>query len=313
MATSGSTNYNLTRDQIITRALRILGVLEGGESASASDHADAVIALETVVKFWMAAGFKLWKIEEATVFLEPGQSKYTLSSTGDHAAISTVKTELSADAASGATSLSVDSITGISTADNIGVVLDDGTTHWTTVNGAPSGTTVVITVGLASAASENTHVYTYTTRLTRPLRIRSSRLRDLTPSDIPLLEWSRDQYFDTPNKTSQGTPTAVYYDPQLDAGELHIWSTPNSAMDRLMADFDMPLEDFDAGSNNADFPQEWVAVIYWGLASELRFDFGLNKAERDDIKAEFDGKAALALGFDTETESTYFGVSLDPE
>jgi hypothetical protein len=313
MATSGSTDFNLTRDQIINAALKKLGVIEGGESPSNADKADAIIALESMIKFWMAAGFKLWKIEEATVFLEPGQAKYSLSTTGDHAAITTVKTELSAVGASGATSISVDSITDMSSADNIGVILDDGSTHWTTINGAPTGTTVVLTTGLASAASVDAHVYTYTTRLTRPLRLRSSRLRNSADSDTPLLDWSRDEYFDTPNKTSQGTPTALYYDPQLTTGELHVWSTPDTATDRLLIDFDMPLEDFDASTNNADFPQEWANVIIWGLANEMRFDFGVPLEVADRIHAQAKDKVDLALGFDTESESTYFAVSLDPE
>lgn len=313
MSTSGSVDFTVTRDEIIKRALKIMGVIEAGESPSSEDIKDGALALNLMIKFWMAAGFKLWKIEEATVFLEPGQTKYSLGTGGDHASISTVKTELSAVAASGATSISVDSITDISNADNIGVILDDGTTHWTTVNGAPTGTTVVITTGLASAASVDAHVYTYTNILVRPLRMRSARLRNDAESDTPLLEWSRDEYFDTPNKFSQGTPTALYYDPQLTLGELHVWQGPNSATDRLFIDFDMPLEDFDVSSDNADFPQEWFSVLSTGLADEMRIEYGVPKERADMIHAAAKDKTDLALGFDTEPESAYFAPSLDPE
>jgi len=109
MTTSGSTDYNPSRDDIIKRALRILGVIEGGESPSASDQADAVEALQGLVKAWMATGFRLWKIAEATVFLEPSQTIYSLSSSGDHASETVVKTELAADAAASATAMTVDS------------------------------------------------------------------------------------------------------------------------------------------------------------------------------------------------------------
>jgi len=314
MATSGSTDFNQTRDTIIKRSLKILGVIEAGEAPSAEDSADCADALEAMIKNMMATGFKLWKIEEATVFLEPSQRLYTLGSSSDHASISTVKTELSADAATSATSMAVDSITGIAASDNIGIVLDDGTTHWTTVNGTPTGTTVVLASGLASAASTDTHVYTYTTRLARPLRARSARLRNAAESDTPLLEWSRDEYFDTPNKTSEADPiSAVYYDPQLTAGELHTWPTPSSALSRLMIDVDMPIEDFDASTSNPDLPQEWLRPLAWLLADEMRLDYGVPQ----DIRMEIHGTAKdmldLVLGFDTEPESVYFGPSLDPE
>jgi len=313
MTTSGSTDYNPSRDDIIKRALRILGVIEGGESPSASDQADAVEALQGLVKAWMATGFRLWKIAEATVFLEPSQTIYSLSSSGDHASETVVKTELAADAAASATAMTVDSITDISASDNIGIVLDDGTTHWTTVSGSPSGTTVTLATGLASAASTDTHVYVYTTRLVRPLRLRSARLRNSSNSDTPILTWSRDEYVETTNKFSTGTPSAVYYDPQLDAGELHVWLTPNDASSRLLCDVDMPIEDMDAASNTADYPQEWVNPISWLLADEMRFDFGVPVDVGDRIHAQAKDKLDLVLGFDTEAESTYFGVSLDPE
>jgi len=313
MATSGSTDYNPSRDDIIKRALRILGVIEGGESPSASDKADAVEALQGLVKAWMATGFRLWKIKEVTIFLEPSQTVYSLASTGDHASETVVKTELAADAAAAATSMTVDSITGIAASDNIGIVLDDGTTHWTTVSGTPSGTTVVLASGLASAASTDTHVYVYTTRAVRPLRLRSARIRDAANSDTPILTWSRDEYQDTTNKFSEGVPSAVYYDPQLSTGKLHVWLTPNDASSRILCDMDMPIEDMDAATNTADYPQEWTNPIAWLLADEMRFDFGVPADVSAGIHAQAKDKLDLVLGFDTEAESTYFGVSLDPE
>jgi hypothetical protein len=53
----------------------------------------------------------------------------------------------------------VDSITGVASGDIIGVALDTGLWHWTTVNGAPSGSTIVLTAGLPSAAGDNNIVH----------------------------------------------------------------------------------------------------------------------------------------------------------
>lgn len=51
-------------------------------------------------------------------------------------------TTLSADASGGATSITVASITNFADADTIGIELDDGSHHVTTINGAPSGNTI---------------------------------------------------------------------------------------------------------------------------------------------------------------------------
>jgi hypothetical protein len=139
-------------------------------------------------------------------------------------------------------------------------------------------------------------------------------VRNEANSDTPILTWSRDEYFDTTNKFETAElPTAAYYDPQLSSGKLHVWLTPTSASIRLLCDFDMPIEDMDAASNTADYPQEWTNPLAWLLADEMRFDFGVPADVSAGIHAQAKDKLDLVLGFDTEAESTYFGVSLDPE
>lgn len=53
----------------------------------------------------------------------------------------------------GETSIVVASISGFGDADFIGIILDDGTQHRTTINGAPSGNTIVIDDGIPSGRS----------------------------------------------------------------------------------------------------------------------------------------------------------------
>ncbi|MGI9501860.1 MAG: hypothetical protein ACR2RE_02225, partial [Geminicoccaceae bacterium] len=141
MATSGSIDFTRTRNELITRALKIAGVIEAGETATGDDLLDGAIALNMMLKAWQADGLQLWKTEQGVLFLIKGQEKYSLGATGDNATLlrDMVKTELSVAAAATDTTISVDSITGIAASNIIGVVQDDDTIHWTTVNGAPSG------------------------------------------------------------------------------------------------------------------------------------------------------------------------------
>ena len=58
------------------------------------------------------------------------------------------ETTLTANGSGGATTLTVNSITGLASGDVIGVKLDTGLYHFTTINGAPSGSTVTLTAAL---------------------------------------------------------------------------------------------------------------------------------------------------------------------
>ncbi len=62
-------------------------------------------------------------------------------------------TTLTAGAATSATSLTVASIAGFANGDFIGIELDDGSQHQTTVNGTPAGSTINITDAMPSAAA----------------------------------------------------------------------------------------------------------------------------------------------------------------
>lgn len=64
-----------------------------------------------------------------------------------------VDTTLTANEPTAETSMAVTSIAGFSNGDFIGIELDDGTQHQTTINGAPAGTTIILADGLPSAAA----------------------------------------------------------------------------------------------------------------------------------------------------------------
>lgn len=89
-----------------------------------------------------------------------GVGAFIGSATGGFVCNGRADTTLAAGAAAAATSLTVASITGMAAGDLIGILLTDGTTHWTTVSGTPTGVTVVITTGLASAATSGDAVVT---------------------------------------------------------------------------------------------------------------------------------------------------------
>lgn len=311
MATSGSTDYNATRNDIITSAYGICGAIALGESASNEEVQVAGDALQKMIKAWQAEGTQLWKNEEVVVFLNVGTEKYSLGPSGGNAALEQdlYVTKLNGAHSSGATSLTVDSTTGMAASDKIGVVLTDGTLDWETISSVDSTTALTVTA-LDGAASDNGVVYTYTSTIARPLRLVNGRRRDWTgsdPIDTPFANMvSRQQYMDQPNKNNAGLPTEGYYDPQITDGELHIWPSPNSSSHTVHLTGQMPVEDIDTASNNFDFPQEWLEALEWNLAVRLAPRVGTPLNERSWLKNEALEKRMLLMAWDTEPTAVFF-------
>lgn len=266
MATSGSTDYLDNRNEIITEALELLGVLPAGDTANANDISSCSRTLNMMVKHWQANGIALWKNTQIYIFLEPDAQSYTLGPSGDEATASMAKTEISTAASSGDSTIEVDGITGISNGDNIGVELDGGSLQWTTVNGAPSGTTITLTASLTDDVSVDANVFAYTSGISRPLFLTEIRIHKDSGTEIPVNSVSRNKYMSMSTKDTEGTITQAYYDPQTINGKLYVWPTADSVKDYLVATARMPIDDFDSSTDDPDFPQEWLLPLAYNLA-----------------------------------------------
>jgi len=160
MTISSSYDFDLTVGSIISAALRKIRVLSRGESLKAYQSSDGRQALNLLVKAWQGEGIGVWLNQELTLYQSYEGYSYNLGPTGDHASPSGYKTELSADAASGATTFDLDSVSGMSAGYNIGIELDSGQMQWTMVDSI-STLTVTPATALSGATSENNHVYYY--------------------------------------------------------------------------------------------------------------------------------------------------------
>lgn len=78
MATSGSTDFSVTRDDIIKRALRLLGVVAQGETPTTDQTTEAALALNGLVKAWQADGMPLWAIKSSTITLTTDAATYEI-------------------------------------------------------------------------------------------------------------------------------------------------------------------------------------------------------------------------------------------
>ena len=77
-----TSTYSVTRDQIISLALRKLGVLELGDTPDADTIANASMSLNLFIKQMSTEGLKLWKNSELFLPLTNNKTTYTMGGTG---------------------------------------------------------------------------------------------------------------------------------------------------------------------------------------------------------------------------------------
>jgi len=310
MALSGSTNYTITRDTLISQAYRILGALRTGGTATTEEISDAAESLNMMIKAWQAYGLQLWVVKQATLIPSLNAQSYTLGLTGQHASLSMTKTEMRVAGITSDTTLEVDTTTGMTVADNIGIYLDDGTTHWTTIGTITDSDTVVIDTGLASAAAIDNPIHWYTKKIDRPnelLEVYRRNIDDVV--DVPLIRLSRTDFFTLSDKDTSGIPVNFYYDPQLDDSVLYVWPTANATFAKdstLQLIVKKPFDDMDSAGDDFEFPQEWYEAIVYGLAERIAPMLGYPMPDRQLLKMEASQYLDLALSSDHEQTDVTF-------
>lgn len=321
MATSGSTNYSQNRNQIVIDAFALLGFV--ADDLQNEDVNFARRMLNELIKEWQAEGNHLWAKTEGMLFTTQYTAKYSLTGISSGAKFANlddvVITQLSADEASGQTTISVDSSTGMTASDVVGIVLDDGTTHWSTISSVPNGTSIVIGVATTGAASENNNVYTFTNYVPIPRRIIDARLIEsgidtasstAARSDLCMTELSHQDYFQLNSKVNNGAPIYWYYDRQLNAGNLYLWPRPSTTRYHVNVTYERFLEDFDNPTDTPDVPVEWLGTIKHNLAVRMAPAFGkMTKVREDGLDMRAELMRQQMLGWDRETTGIQFMVS----
>ncbi len=307
MSISGSINLTATAADIITEALEQLGELGENQSPNDGQFIASLRTLNYLCKWLQTKDLNLYAINRLFVFLQKNQREYSLgASSSDHFTTSYVATNLSADASSGATTLTVDSITGIADEDNIGIQLDDGTMQWTTVNGTPSGSSVVIDTALTDDAADNNVVFAYTTLGSRPMKViynqASTRKYDSAGSftDITVDVIAREEYNYLSNKESSGQVNQIYYDPQITTGKLYVWPQTNRVSDLVKLWVVRTLSDLDEVTDDIEFPQEWYLPLSFLLAKWSLTKYGVRGDRANRIERLADEALEEVLGWDSE-------------
>lgn len=311
MTSTGTSTFSMGMSDIITAGYRKAGII-GRQQVADSLQLDAGRQILNLLCAELAnAGNRVWTTERAILFLQKGQNRYSLGvASSDHCsdAFDFANTTLTAAAAAGATALTVDSITGIATGDHLGIELDSGEFQWTTVNGAPSGSTVTATAALTGAAASGNTVVAYTNRIIRPLKVVAASqfaYADANETDVEMT--ANLDYQSLPSKSGQTSPfVKAFYQPKIPLGIMTAWQTPGDVVYGMTFSYHRPIFDFTSNADTPDLPIEWYNALIYSLAVDL-IPNGNVPAERATLLIEAKKQKMMdALTADREPESICF-------
>lgn len=322
MATSGSWNYSVTAGQIITAAFENLGVIAAGGTVATADSNTALQRLNFIAKQFQGTadgmqGMKLWTRQRIAMFLENGQQTYLIgpASTDSKATTQYGRTTISADEAAGQTTLSITSNTDttnypgttitMTNGDTIGVVLDTGAIHWSTISGTPS-TTATIVDALPSQASSGRYVFWFTSKAQRFPVIESAVLRDQNLADRPINVFRNVKEYElgVPSKYADGSPTSILVEPLRLNTRVTLDSQPTNVKEQLILTVLYPAEDYDATTDDIAFPQEWYAALEWELTFRLCPAYGVQWTP--EMEKNHANALSIARSMNPEVSDLYF-------
>jgi len=279
LATSGSFNWDQTRNQIVTDALRTVGAIDQEGSPSAAQLSNGCEALNSIVKNLQTMGLGLWAREWTTAAL-------TASTMLTHNAVNYICVRSHTSSAAGAVG------------DEPGVG-NDWETFWMvggTGGGAWATATAYNAIGDFVPASDTIFIeeaFIRRNNFDHPMRV--VRYADYLTG--------------VGAKYSTGLPSVLTFNNSLASPVVLMSPQSESASDIVNYLRYRKLEDFDAAADNPDSPASWVELLVFALARRISPQYGLPLEERYYLGREANRLLALAKKADQEAPTA---ESLDP-
>lgn len=272
MATSESSDYDLTATKIINSALRKLNVQDELAVASGKRMQTALEALNVATKALQDRHIFLWTIKWV-------QKTFTASSevTGSDGSIYTC----------------ILSHTSAST--NKPITGANWTTYWV-LRGDTGGAWVDATdySSIGDFSLEDTD-----------LDIMSVKIRD-GGNDYDVNLVSRQNYMDITSKDNLGRPYMLWLDRQL-IPRCYLSYQPDNTDYVLHLQKVVKLQDFDKANNDPDVRASCLRTLIFGTAADLAFEYpSVSSKKRNDLKAEFEKSLLFFKKGDSETDDHSF-------
>lgn len=322
MATSGSWDFSLTAAQLIQAAYEDMGAIQPGIAVATAQSDLGLSRLNMIAKQEQgsinAPGLRIWTRQRITMLMAAGQQTYTIgpAATDSRASLQMGRTTVSTAYVSG-TSLAVMAVTdttsypgttiSMTSADFIGVELDNGTIAYTTLNGTPGSSPVTLTAGFSSAAAAGRRVWWFTARAQRFPAIEAAVLRDANMKDVQLGIFRTVEQYDAwvADKYADSDPTTILVEPLRLNTRITLDAQPvaTTIQKMLVLTVLYPAEDYDATTNDIAFPQEYFLFLKWRLMRELSH---LGKPWTAEMIASYNETMSFAKQLNPEVSNAYF-------
>jgi hypothetical protein len=295
--------YSKTAGDLIREGLRDSSITSSLIAVTAEDFADGLSKFNDILVNLQNLGINLWREQDAVMPLNPNQTVYDLGTSGAHCFSDYELKSTTAAAIAGATTINL-AVSGITAGDYIGIKMDDGNRHWSTVSTIGASSVVIAGTGLTYASASGSEVYTYTTKIDRPLRVSSLRYLSTNTADESEVEsCSRETYLKTPNKTSVAQVSQWYYSPLLGSGKLYLWGVASSCSELVKFSYLKPQYVIESQVESILVPVEWYPALKWQLASDLAVARGVAAERIVAIEAKAQKYMTDARDFDEEQEA----------
>jgi hypothetical protein len=303
MATSGIKNFEETRNEIVRAAYENCRVAIDGEELTAEQMKKGVRELNSLMKFWQAQGFHLWKLGEGWLFAKKGQAQYKLGKTGDLAAVDVNINKVISHVYAGYNQFFVDKHKLMpSVGDFIGIVTQGNNLFFSTVTEIDNMVVKIADV-LPRCVCHGAPIYFFATnkKIDRPLKILQARRYQIGGSEIEMVNLANAEYFKLPQKEQEGTPTSWTYVPTLNNGTFYLWNTPSDNSFIIKFTYEQEFDILVNSKDTPDIASEWIEPLTWELAYRLSAVCGLDLNEREWLKAQAKETLKQAETFDQET------------
>jgi len=130
------------------------------------------------------------------------------------------------------------------------------------------------------------------------------------PSEIPMTQMNRDDYFSLPNKTFQSNKSLQYWFDKQISPQVWLWPVPSSA-DQLAVEYHRQIQDVGTFQDILEVPQRWFEYVIFGLACRVAVE--LPNGELPPGRLEYlEQKAEYHLNRAADSESDGAPIKLQP-
>lgn len=304
MATSGNYTLELSLNELAGEAFDILQVAADGESLNGDMIGRFKKSANLLLKEWQAQGSHLWTETEGTLFLTAGQAKYDFRDASTKVSNEWFETNTTAATIVDALIIPVSSSDNIEAGDTIGIIQDDNNLFWTTAYRV-SGLNVTVNDKIPLATLSGAYVRNYRDTFIPVSRVTNVRRKETTDYEIPIVEQSREDYFNLPNKDQTGTVIQAYYDRQDVAGQkygiMYLWNSANSSVPVINFTYDRKLQILDEASQTIDLPEYAQQAFIYNVAEKLIMKFGASPERAMLIRSEALRLRNDMLSYDTDS------------